>query len=127
VLGQYCWRDADKFARSADWRGVLDAAILPQRVQSGLQTQRCIRPDVAVEQFTIVPDPFDHTVGPVLGQPDRRTEIIVADPEQPLHLRVVRAEHFVDVLLRYAQLVRIEEREIDPARDLEPSIVTLRD
>src|SRR5690606_5734137 len=110
--------------RLADRSGVLQTAIGPQRIEAALKTNVGVHANIAFERFAVVTDQLDDLVGPVLGQSDRGTEVAF-NAEQTLDGRIVRAEHLIDIGLGHAQFLSLEQREIDPAIDLEPLVIAL--
>src|SRR6478735_1109118 len=56
-------------SRSTYRRCVLEAALVPQRVQTTLDLERAGLTDVAFEDFAIVADALDDVVGPFVGEP----------------------------------------------------------
>lgn len=51
-----------------DWRGIHDAAIGPQGVDTPIQTERCVRTHIAVVHFAVVTHQFYNLVTEVVRQ-----------------------------------------------------------
>ncbi len=110
----------------ADWRRVLDTALVPQSVETACDLQRAACTDVAIEDFAVIAHALDDIIGPVIGQAevgaDRRA---LFDAEEALDIRVCRILHLVDVLLRDPEFFGVHKRIGGPADDVEPLVVTL--
>src|SRR4029077_8681247 len=65
---QACGEDACPVedCRSANWRGVEQAALGPQRVQAASDLERAAHADIAVEALAVVTDLLDDVVDPPL-------------------------------------------------------------
>src|SRR3974377_961728 len=59
---------AELIRRSAHWWSVLDAALVPKRVQATGDLERRALPDIPFEHFAVIADIRDNTHDPVLGQ-----------------------------------------------------------
>src|SRR3984885_965836 len=84
------------FARSADRRSVLDAALVPKLIEAAGDLQRRTGADVAIEGFAVVADRLDDPDHPILGQAELFAEIAVC-PERALLFRFVGFRHLVDI------------------------------
>src|SRR5690242_14054632 len=60
---------------------VLQPALSPQRVQTARNFQRRALADIAFEDFTVIADGLDDPVSPIVGQPERLSELAF-DAEQ---------------------------------------------
>src|SRR3954468_8905458 len=77
---------------SADRWGVLDAALVPQRIDAAGDLQRRAVADVAVEDFAVVTERLDDVIGPVVAEADALAEGAVG-AEQTLNVLVLRSLH----------------------------------
>src|SRR5690242_21840801 len=97
-----------------DRHGVLQAAVLPQRIQAALDLERRPHADVALEALAVIADLLDDVVGPLLVDAER-----LAHPgrhaEQTLDAGIVALQHFVDVLRGDAVLLGLDHGELAPA------------
>src|SRR5262245_2643204 len=81
----------------ADRRGVLQAALGPQRVLAAGDLERRALADVALEHLAVVTDLLDDVVDPLLVDAERLAHAR-RDAEDALDGRVVALQHLVDVL-----------------------------
>ncbi|ENN86993.1 hypothetical protein RHSP_13702 [Rhizobium freirei PRF 81] len=116
------------FSGLAHRRRVLDAALVPKGVEAAGDLQRAACADIAVEDFAVVTDTFDDVVGPVIGQAEVSADGgTLLGAEEALDIRIWRALHLIDVLLRDAEFLGIDHRIGRPADDVEPLVVALAD
>src|SRR5258708_30665182 len=88
--------------RSADRRGVLQSALLPECIQATLDFERRVLAHVALEGFAVIADQLDDVVGPIVLEPEGLAEITFA-AQQALDFRLVGTLHLIDVLRGNAQ------------------------
>src|SRR4051812_18743637 len=84
-------------AGAADRRRVLEAALVPEIVETPADTKRRACADVGGEHFAVIADGLHDTHHPVLAQAELFTEIAVG-AEYALQLRIVLFPLLVDVL-----------------------------
>src|SRR4029077_2160789 len=107
------------------WRGVLDAAIAPERVQPARNLQFRFGADIALVNLAVVADMADDAGGPIPGQ----AEILAVgafSADQPHHVRLLRLQRLVDVLRGDAELLGVDHRIQRPLHDHHPVVVALR-
>src|SRR4051812_38329274 len=110
--------------RSADRRGVLQAALGPQRVQATLDLERAAHADVAVEALAVVTDLLDDVVDPLLVDAERLAHAR-RRAEDALDGGIVALQHLVDVLGRDAVFLRLDHGVERPAHDVGELVVAL--
>src|ERR1700730_7514251 len=109
---------------SPDRRGVLQAALGPQRVEAALDLERRAFADVALEHLAVVADVAHDAHHPVLGEPELFA-VVALGADQLLDVGIFRLERCVDVLRRDARLFGVEHGEVHPFDDVEPLIVAV--
>src|ERR1039458_8069652 len=107
--------------RSADRRRVLDAALVPQFVQTAVDFQRRVLPDIAFERLAVIADELDDADRPVLAQA-QLLAVIAFGADETLDFRIGRFRHFIDIRLCDPQLFGVDHREQHPFDDVEPQI-----
>src|SRR6188474_1113934 len=78
-------------------RGVLDAAVAPERVQAARDLQLGFGADIAVVDLAVIADMADDAGGPVLGEAEVLA-IGAFGADQPHHVGLFRLQRLVDVL-----------------------------
>src|ERR1700733_560069 len=76
---------------------VLDAAGAPELIEAARNAELRSRADIALIDFTVIPDAADDAAGPVSGQPEFFA-VIALGADQPHHIGFLRLQRFVDVL-----------------------------
>src|SRR4051812_11771591 len=110
--------------RSADWRRVLNSALVPELVEPAGNSELGARADVAVERFAVIADRFHDPRHPVLGKAELFAEIAVG-AKGPLELGLVGFGHLVDVLLGNAEFFGVNHGKQRPLHNVEPLIVAM--
>src|SRR3990167_1440347 len=110
--------------RSADWWGVLQAALRPQLVHAAIDLEDAVLADVAVEALAVVTDLLDDVVDPLLVEAERLAHAR-RDAEDALDRRVVALQHLVDVLGVDAVLLGLEHGEQRPRHDVAELVVAV--
>src|SRR5476649_1274042 len=109
--------------QSAHWRCVLNAALVPQSVQTTVDCERGAFAQVALEDFTVVTDLADDLDDPVLRQLQVFAVFTVAT-QQTSNVRVPGGLGFLDNVFRGdASFFSVEHGEQGPLHDAEPFFV----
>src|SRR3974390_3339221 len=111
-------------ARLADRRRVLDAALVPKPVEAAVDLQRRAFADIALEHLAVVTDALHNPDGPVAGQSELLAEIAFR-ADKALDLGARGFHHFVHVLRRDSELLRVDHCEEDPLHDIKPLVVAV--
>src|SRR5271165_5296472 len=101
---------------SADRRGVLNAAVVPQFVESAGNPELRIDADVTVERFAVVADRPNYADGPVIGKAERLAEVPLR-PDEPFGRGLLRLQRIINGFRSDAELFGVEHGEIDPLDD----------
>src|SRR5580700_2168042 len=109
---------------SANGQAVLQAALGPQRVEAARDLQRRALADIALKAFAVIALGLDDAIGPVVGQPERFTELAF-EAEEAADFRIGRVLLVVDVVFVDAKLLGVEHRMVGPAHDVFPGVVAL--
>src|SRR5688572_871372 len=104
-------------------RGVHEAALAPQAVRAARQLQRRLGSHVALEDLAVVAHRLDRAIGPVLVEAEQLAGVFTG-AEDALHHRILALGfHLVDVGLRDAVFLGLDQREHHPLGDSEELII----
>src|SRR5512134_3010598 len=78
----------------SDWRGIHDAALVPEAVQAALEAERL---EVGVEALAVVADLLDDVVGPLVVDAEHLADV-AARADDALDRRVLAGGLLIDVL-----------------------------
>src|SRR4051795_1510049 len=111
-------------AGSADRRGVLETALVPEIVETPIDTERRACADIAVEHFAVIADGLHDAHHPILAYAELFTEIAIGT-EDALQLRIFLFRLLVDVFRGHAELFGGDHGKQRPFHNVEPLVVAV--
>src|SRR5215831_11253378 len=105
-------------------RGVHQAALGPEPVEAPLKLQGARLAHVALEDLAIIAADLDGLRQPFVVQAEPRAEL-AGRPEQALDGRRARLGHLIDIGLRDAELLGLDQAVMQPGDDVGPYFIAI--